>query len=132
MAYGIQMRNADGSLVLEGQQTLPRRVFRKKIQWNSAVGRLGTFPDFDDTRGALALSPGAFRYIDSYIEGTGHVKRRVGEGEGFPRGAIYGYNPISMPTVHWDNDTKELSLLNPIPSYGGFISDWWAFGVHYK
>ncbi|KJZ22491.1 hypothetical protein [Tritonibacter mobilis] len=125
MSYGIEMRNADGSLVLEGQQTLPRRVFR--IGWSTTfTGSLGTFPDFDENRGALMMAPLGFRYTiyDNFVHG---------ENAGpYARSGEFFYNPISMPTLHWDNSTKELSAVAG-ETYGtNAVFLWFAWGIHYR
>ena len=121
--YGIQMRNADGSLVLNGRQTLPRLVDRVTVG-QAFTGDLGPFPDFDEDRGAVFVMPHSFRYN---IE-TG---QRYGIAAGPVPFALSVCNSVALPSFTWNNTTKILSVV-AAPTYGGLRSDWRFTFIHYR
>lgn len=121
MAYGLRLKNPDGSVALDGGQTLSR-IAHSQIVASDFTGTIGPIDSFDDTRGALMLSPKAFRYYDF---------TKYGDGAAYPTEGLYTVNLVCMPSLDWNNTTKLLSV-TAAPTYGGLVSDWLITFMMYR
>jgi len=129
----MELRNADGSLVLESDETFTRVVHTAPV--------LGDFsgvisvPAFDDTKGLFYVSyrlmkfnvDGGVRLADSADWSTTSGSRT--------RSAVH---PAAMPTLAWANGPKEMTITPSAlpgawPRYGsGDRPDYTIIFLHYR
>jgi hypothetical protein len=99
MSMGFEILNADGSVALDQDSSPPRLIFWELFPYDFSGTR--SVPDFDDTKGFLAVSFGLHKH------------------SGFPSfnnvadstvGARVDLDMTVLPTVDWNNTTKILTV----------------------
>jgi hypothetical protein len=129
MSYGIEFRNADGTLALRLDECFPQLVFQQRYAatFNGTV----SIPGFDSNRGMFYI---AYRFRKYSLVGGVFTLLANSAQRGFGAGLYNGLwvNPYSVPGLAWNNTTKTMTITQA-PDVGlGNRSPYFLKCLHFR
>ena len=129
MSYGIEFRNADGTLALRLDECFPQLVYQQSFAatFNGNV----SIPGFDSDRGMFYV---AYRFQKSSLVSGVFTILPDNAQRGFGVGLYNGFtvNQYSVPGLVWNNATKAMSITQA-PDVGlGDRSPYFLKCVHFR
>lgn len=132
MSYGIEFRNADGSLSLRLDECFPQTVYQEKFSGDFS-GNIN-IPEFDSDRGMFYVE---FRMVKHSQIGGVFTPLADSAVRGFGAGLYNAImtNPVGVPSLSWNNSTKTMTISPAVDLGFGYTptrSPYFLRCLHFK